>query len=302
MTMPSMPYTASRAQPLKRMDRHPPKPPPRGLILLAIGLLGLLAAFFLGLRPAGLVPNAGGLALARDFFSAALEPALSRQGPTLVAHSTPFLAELAFAALRTLIFAAAAMSLALLAGLPLGILASETWWRRSAFSSSRVTATARGLQAAVRVGIALLRSVHELIWAVVLLAAVGMNTFGAVLAIAIPYSGTLAKVFSEMLDEAPRHSAKAMEGIGVRPLSVFLFGLVPRALPDLIAYTAYRFECAVRSAAVLGFFGYPTLGYHLTLSFGDGRFRETWTTIYLLLGLILFLEWWSTAIRRRLVS
>jgi phosphonate transport system permease protein len=58
----------------------------------------------------------------------------------------------------------------------------------------------------------------------------------------------------------------------------------------------------VRSAAVLGFFGYPTLGYHLTLSFGDGHFRETWTTIYLLLALILCLEWWSTAVRRRLVS
>ena len=284
------------------MDRHPPKPPPRGLILLGIGILGLLAAFLLGLRPGGLIPNAGGLQLAQSFFSAALDPALTREGASLAANATPFLVDLVHAALRTLVFAAAAMSLSILAGLPLGILASDTWWRRSSFSNSRMTAAARGMQSAVRVGIALMRSVHELIWAVILLAAVGLNTFGAVLAIAVPYSGTLAKVFSEMLDEAPRHSAKALEGIGVRPLGVFLFGLVPRALPDLVAYTAYRFECAVRSAAVLGFFGYPTLGYHLTLSFGDGHFRETWTTIYLLLALILFLEWWSTAVRRRLVS
>jgi phosphonate transport system permease protein len=284
------------------MDRHPPKPARRGLILLGIGLLGILAAFLLGLGPGGLVPNAGGLELARRFFAAALEPAWTREAASLAPHSAPFLVELAHAALRTLVFAAAAMSLSILVGLPLGIVASDTWWRRSSFAASRITPAARALQVGVRLWIALMRSVHELIWAVVLLAAMGLNTFGAVLAIAIPYAGTLAKVFSEMLDEAPRHSAKALEGIGVRPLGVFLFGLVPRALPDMIAYTAYRFECAVRSAAVLGFFGYPTLGYHLSLSFGDGRFHEAWTTIYLLLALILFLEWWSTAIRRRLVS
>jgi len=194
------------------------------------------------------------------------------------------------------------MSLSILVGLPLGVVASDTWWKRSSFASARITAAGRALQTGVRFWIALMRSVHELIWAVVLLAAVGLNTFGAVLAIAIPYAGALAKVFSEMLDEAPRHSAKAFEGIGVRPLHVFLFGLLPRALPDMIAYTAYRFECAVRSSAVLGFFGYPTLGYYVSLSFGDGRFHETWTAIYLLLALILFLEWWSTAIRSRLVS
>ncbi len=282
--------------------RHPRTLGPRAWIGLGIAALGVVAALKLNLGPAGLTPNQGGMDLAQRFLAAALHPTLDWEGASLTAHSTPLWTELLGALRRTLIFAAAAMSLALALGVPLGILASDTWWKRSSFLSARVTPWARGLQTLLRIWIGLMRSVHELLWAVLLLAAIGLNTLGAVLAIAIPYAGTLAKVFSEMLDEAPRHSAKALEGIGARPIAVFFFGLMPRALPDLVAYAAYRFECAVRSSAVLGFFGYPTLGYHLSLSFGDGHFRETWTTIYLLGILILGLEWWSTAIRRRLVS
>ncbi len=136
----------------------------------------------------------------------------------------------------------------------------------------------------------------------ILLAAVGMNTFGAVIAIAIPYGGTLAKVFSEMLDEAPRNTAEALRGLGADPLRAFLYGLFPRALPDLCAYAFYRFECSVRASAVLGFFGYPTLGYRLRLAFEDTHYREVWTYLYALLALVLVLEAWSAQIRRRLAA
>ena len=78
--------------------------------------------------------------------------------------------------------------------------------------------------------------------------------------------------------------------------------LCPRALPDLCAYAFYRFECSVRSSAVLGFFGYQTIGYHLELAFQDAHFREVWTYIYALLLVVLLLEAWSAAVRRRLVG
>jgi len=119
----------------------------------------------------------------------------------------------------------------------------------------------------LRALIAFMRSIHELLWAVLFLAAMGMSPLSAVIAIAIPYTGTLAKVFSEMLDEAPRGAAEALRAAGASSAQVFLFGLLPRALPDICAYTFYRFECALRSSAVLGFFGYPTLGFYISASF-----------------------------------
>ena len=105
-----------------------------------------------------------------------------------------------------------------------------------------------------------------------------------------------------MLDEAPRGSAMALRTAGAAPAQVFLFGLLPRALPDMSAYAFYRFECAVRSSAVLGFFGYETLGYYLRASFDNLHFREVWTYLYALLALVLLLEAWSAVLRRRFVA
>ena len=134
------------------------------------------------------------------------------------------------------------------------------------------------------------------------LAAFGLSTGSAVLALAIPYAGTLAKVFSEILDEAPRESGFALRAAGAGPGRVFLFGALPHALPDMAAYGFYRFECAVRSSAILGFFGYETLGYYLRSSFDDLHFREVWSYLYALIALVLILEAWSGALRRRFVA
>jgi phosphonate transport system permease protein len=144
--------------------------------------------------------------------------------------------------------------------------------------------------------------VHELLWAIVFLAALGLNNASAVVAIAIPYSGVLAKVFSEILDEAPDDAAFALRSVGAPPLRAFLFGRLARALPDMAAYSFYRFECAVRSSAVLGFFGFETLGYFIKASFENLHYREVWTYLYALLALVLVLELWSAAVRRRFVA
>ena len=273
--------------------------PGRGSVtLLLICVVGLLALWALGLGPGGLLPDGPGLRVAGRFFSAALSPALSHEGPVPVG-APAFLPRLAGAILRTLAFAAAAMSLALPVGLLLGCLASDALGDRGSSGFIRAAAL---LRHPVRVLIALLRSIHEFLWAVVLLAAMGLHPLAGVVALAIPFSGVLAKVFSEMIDEAPRRSAHALQSAGARPLAAFLWGQLPRAAPDMAAYAFYRFECAVRSSVVLGFFGYPTLGFYLARSFENLHFHEVWTFLYAMGALVLALELWSTHLRRRLVG
>ena len=215
------------------------------------------------------------------------------------------LAKVADAALNTLLFAIAGMSLALVFGLVLGFLGSTSWWATDGAYSPLGRGPLRRLMpllyASVRALIALMRSVHELLWAILFLAAFGLNNFSAVIAIAIPYGGTLAKVFSELLDECPRESARNLRAIGAGPIQVFLWGLLPRAIGDMSAYSFYRFECAVRSSAILGFFGYPTLGYYLRLSAENVHYREVWTYLYALIAIVLVLELWSTKLRVRMV-
>ena len=66
-----------------------------------------------------------------------------------------------------------------------------------------------------------------------------------------------------------------------------------------MAFATYRLECALRSSAVLGFFGFETLGYLLRQSFENLHYREVWSVIYALIALVLLLEAWSSRLRSR---
>ncbi|HKC23803.1 MAG TPA: ABC transporter permease subunit [Thermoanaerobaculia bacterium] len=278
----------------------------RGMVVLAIVLVACAALIVLNPPFRALIPQRGGAALVGSFFSAMFHPALSYESQ-VPAGTPPLLLEALAAMRRTLVFAAAAMSLALLSGIVLGFLASSAWWSDDLAGSSSGTrwfrrVVAPAIWATTRVLIVGMRSVHELLWAVIFLAAFGLNTASAVIAIAIPYAGTLAKVFSEMIDEAPRDSAFALRAAGAGTAQVFCFGLLPRALPDMCAYAFYRFECAVRSSAVLGFFGFPTLGYSISAAFENLHYAEVWTYLDALALLVVAIELWSGAVRRRFVA
>ena len=269
----------------------------RGLVLLAILAAGIAAALWLDLGPAGLVPSEGGLAATGRFFAAALRPAVYAEGGT-----GAFIPGKALAACwTTLVFAATGISLSLVLGVVLGFLASSAWWGGDVRGVRGRWARVIGpvVYGTARVVIALMRSVHELLWAILFLAAFGLSHANAILAIAIPFGGTLAKIFSEMIDEAPRDAATALRGAGAGPMQVYCFGLLPAALPDMGAYAFYRFECALRSSAILGFFGLPTLGYFLKLSFDNLYYREVWTYLYALVLLVVLADWWSGAWRRK---
>ena len=280
----------------------------RGGVVLALAGLAAWGYVRLDLRLAGLVPDAGGLEIALEFFARALTPALTSEAE-FVPIGAPTLLETALgAAGRTVLFAAAAMSLSLVLGVVLGFFASTAWWSgdpsggRTALGMLLRRAVAPAVYAATRVLIAFMRSIHEILWAVLFLAAMGLNNLAAVVAIAIPFGGTLAKIFSEMVDEAPRDAADALRGAGASGLQIFWFGLVPRALPDMTAYAFYRFECALRASAVLGFFGFETLGLYLRQSFASANYGEVWTHLYVLIALIIGFDVWSGAVRRRLTG
>ncbi|MEM9081377.1 MAG: ABC transporter permease subunit, partial [Verrucomicrobiota bacterium] len=163
--------------------------------------------------------------------------------------------------------------LALVMGVIGGVLGSRGWW----LGGSRWL---EGLRAGVRLVSTAMRSVHELMWGLLFLTAFGTSPIAAVMALALPYGGTLAKVFSELLDEAEDSAAEVMRASGGSGLASFLGGVVTRAFPDLVTYGLYRLECAVRSSAVLGFVGIPTLGYEISTAFEDGHYREIWTDLY----------------------
>ena len=150
---------------------------------------------------------------------------------------------------------------------------------------------------AVRVLAAVLRSVHELIWALLLMAVLGPTVATGIAAIALAYSGIFAKVYAEILSEADQRPGDVLpRGTGI--VSRFVYGRVAVALPALAAYTSYRLECAIRSSAVLGFIGLPTLGFQLDSFFKQGQYGAVAAVLIIYFTLIATIPIW---LRRPLV-
>jgi len=269
----------------------------RRWILIAIAASGIWASISLNLDPALLVPGEGGLAVLSEFFSYALSPATTYQS-IVPEGTTPLAAQALLAAWRTVQFAAAAMGLSLIGGVTLGFLSSYSLMIETRRGITRVIGGT--VYAVARLTITLMRSIHELLWAVLFLAAFGISQLGAVIALALPCAGILAKIFSELIDETPRHAAHSAEAAGASPIQIYCFILAPQALPNILAYSFYRFECALRSSAVLGFFGYPTLGFYIAASFENLYYGEVWVYLYTLFLLVAAVDLWSSAIRKRL--
>ncbi len=236
--------------------------------------------------------NIGGMSLGLDFVSASLNPELS----------VDFIQLTLDAMLTTLAFAVCGLFLSVIFGFFGGVVASETWMK--AFTIARndqeLPGIVRGLWLLLRWVLVLFRSIHEVIWALVFVAIIGIDPLSAILAITIPFAAIIAKVFSEIIDETEHEPFYALLNSGISPAKAFLYGLLPLTFTDMLSYSFYRFECAIRAAAVLGIVGVGGLGYQIYLSLQTLKFPQIWTLLFALFLLNGLADLWSSILRRRL--
>ncbi len=143
----------------------------------------------------------------------------------------------------------------------------------------------------VRIFCAFIRAIHELFWALIFLQFFGFHPLTGVLAIAIPYSGIFAKVYSEILEEADPEPGRLLPP-GTSVISTFLYARIPDCWVQMRTYTAYRLECGLRSSAILGFVGLPTLGFYLESAFSQGHYSDAGAMLILFYVLIATLPLW----------
>jgi phosphonate transport system permease protein len=143
----------------------------------------------------------------------------------------------------------------------------------------------------VRILCAAVRSVHELFWGLIFMQLYGLGATTGLLAILVPFAGVFAKVFAEIFEQQSP-DAQLTLAPGLNPLKRYCYTLIPQAWPALVSYTRYRFECALRSSAILGFIGLPTLGFHLETAFKQGQYDEAGALLWAFLLLIATLRFW----------
>jgi phosphonate transport system permease protein len=214
------------------------------------------------------------------------------------AHGSEFLAMVARESWRTVAIATAGMTLALVLAVPLALLSA-----RALSISALAGRMARGpfwLRQAVRWLLVLLRSVPELVWALVFVRVVGLGPTAGVLAIALTYGGMLGKVYGDILDSGDAQASQALLRNGSSRLQAFLFGLLPQNAAELTSYTVYRWECAIRSSVVLGFVGAGGLGQELDNSMKMFNGGEVLTMLLVFVLLVAFADRVSSGLRKAL--
>ncbi len=278
---------------------------PRGKkrsFLLSILLIAGLCLYALGLGWADFLPTKYGFTILKEFSAAALTPALN-YNPDLYIPETapPYWVKILSSLWLTLQYATCAICIALTIGVTLGFFCTKSWWSsKNKHNTYHIPLIV--IHRFARTIITFGRSIHELLWALLFITALGTSPFSAIMALAIPYGCTLAKVFSEIIDEQDLCNSEHLKSHGAPAISAWLFGIIPAAIPDMLSYALYRYECAIRSASILGFVGIATVGYHIETAFADGYYEGVWTLLYSLLVLLILIEKLSGFIRAKISS
>jgi len=199
---------------------------------------------------------------------------------------------------RTVAMATAGVTLALMLAIPMSLMATRVL-SLSALTG-RMDRWPAVLRWCVRATLILLRSIPELVWALVFVRVVGLGPTAGVLAIALTYGGMLGKVYAEILESGESHATHTLMRNGSGRLQAFVYALLPSHAAELASYTVYRWECAIRSSVVLGFVGAGGLGQQLDNSMKMFNGGEVATLLLIFIVLVALADSVSAWLRKAL--
>jgi phosphonate transport system permease protein len=148
--------------------------------------------------------------------------------------------------------------------------------------------------------LAVLRTVPEIVWALVFVFVVGLGPFPGVLALGFHTGGVLGKLFGEVLEDVDPRPLEALQSAGASRLGIVLYGILPQALPQFVSYALYRWEVNIRAAAVMGFVGAGGLGQRIHVAISLFHEHELLTLILAIYVMVTLVDGLSAWLRARI--
>ncbi len=156
-----------------------------------------------------------------------------------------------------------------------------------------------GLALPLRGLLNLLRGIDTAIFALFFVAVVGLGPFAGVLGVAFHTTGSMAKLYAELLETLPAEPIAAIEATGSDRWRTFAFAVLPEALPGLASISLYLWEFNVRSSVILGIVGAGGIGYELLVSLKLLDFARLTTILLLILLMVSGIDALSAYLRQR---
>jgi len=186
------------------------------------------------------------------------------------------------AVLQTIGITAASFVIAIVCGIPLGLVVA------------REDAAGRIVSAIV----AVMRAIPELVLAIVAVVAVGLGPIAGIVALGAHYTAVLAKFTAELLHAVRREPAEALRATGATRTAAYLVGLLPAAWPGLVGFAAYAIESIARGAVIVGVVGAGGLGAGLIQALNLADYRTFGVLLAVLVALVVAVDALSDRLRR----
>ncbi|MGR3838847.1 MAG: phosphonate ABC transporter, permease protein PhnE [Cognatishimia sp.] len=104
------------------------------------------------------------------------------------------------------------------------------------------------------------RSVHEIVWALIFVSAVGLGALPGILAIAMRSVGFISKITAEAIENIDPKPVEAIRAVGGNQFQVMYFGILPQIYPVVLATVIFEWDINIRRSAVMGLVGAGGLG------------------------------------------
>lgn len=244
---------------------------------MGIILLTFVAGIFISQISITEFLSESGLGGARRIFTALFQPNLAIIEPAL------------FAAIETIYMAFIATAIALPFAFLFGFFAA-----RNLMNGSRIGIA---VYYVVRFFLNLTRSIEPLVWAIIFSVWVGIGPFAGMLALMIHSISSLAKLYSEQIENISEGPIEAITATGAHPIQVVWFGVVPQIVLPYLSFTIYRWDINVRMATVIGLVGGGGIGTMLMQYQGLAKWNEVGLLVIVIASVVWVMDYASSKIR-----
>lgn len=141
-----------------------------------------------------------------------------------------------------------------LLSLPLGVLAARN------LMPAWVSWPARTL-------IALCRSFHPVIVAILFVKAVGFGAIAGILTLIVASLGFIGKLFAEAIEEISLKQVEAVRASGAPFISVLTYGVLPQVFSRFVGFATYQIDSNLRNSTMVGIVGAGGIGGTLFAAF-----------------------------------
>ena len=144
------------------------------------------------------------------------------------------------------------------------------------------------------------RTVPDIVFALLFVAAFGLGPLAGVLAIGIHSFGTLGKLFTEVIENIDMKPVDGVRSTGGRFADIVRFAALPQILPNLASYALLRFEINVRSGSIVGFVGAGGIGQDLFVAIRKFYYTDVSAILLMIIVTVSLIDLLTERIRHRL--